>query len=224
MTSAQPMVAGGTLPPATVGIDAGAGDELDLEPLLAAVTSRLREAGHGEDLWVSTHVIDVEGDRHSGIAVRSPAPAAFVRDSVVEAAASLAAPDPATAPAGHAHWLPDPDDLGIVGEGIAEGPPGRQEGAAQAATASADRRQGRAVAFPGVETLTGEVTVADVLAAGIDRVGVIGGGPPFPSAVIATRDHVRPRWQEGELVLHLVPAVEGYRCFEDPDPHRCCED
>lgn len=40
-----------------------------------------------------------------------------------------------------------------------------------------------------------------------------------------TRDHVRPQWQDGELVLTLMPAVGGVLVpFEVPDPTPCCAD
>ncbi|ORT61953.1 hypothetical protein [Streptomyces sp. CB03238] len=94
-------------------------------------------------------------------------------------------------------------------------------------TAGPPDSTGRAVIYPGVGTLTGTVTVAEVLAgSAIDRVTVLGapGGPP-PDRRIMTRDHVRPQWREGELVLTAMPAAGGLLVpFEVPDPTPCCAD
>ncbi|MEW2573962.1 hypothetical protein [Streptomyces sp. NPDC047070] len=84
---------------------------------------------------------------------------------------------------------------------------------------------GRAVLYPGVASLAGTVTVADVLArSAIDRVTVLGGsGAPAPEARLVTREHVRPLWQAGVLVLSAMPAVGGTLVpFEVPDPTPCC--
>lgn len=86
---------------------------------------------------------------------------------------------------------------------------------------------GRAVLYPGAGTLTGTVTVGELLArSAIDRVTVLGSPdqPPAGQAMV-TRDHVRPQWQDGELVLAAMPAVGGTLVpFEVPDPTPCCAD
>ncbi|MEW2115496.1 hypothetical protein AB0945_09925 [Streptomyces sp. NPDC005474] len=86
---------------------------------------------------------------------------------------------------------------------------------------------GRAVLYPGADALTGTVTVRELLArSAIDRVTVLGtaGQPPTTQRVM-TRDHVRPQWQNGELVLTAMPAVGGTLVpFEVPDPTPCCAD
>ncbi|SDP41165.1 hypothetical protein SAMN04487981_12243 [Streptomyces sp. cf386] len=87
--------------------------------------------------------------------------------------------------------------------------------------------EGRAVIYPGVATLTGAVTIADVVSgSAIDRVAVLGmSGPPAPDAALVTGDHVRPQWQNGELVLTTMPAVGGTLVpFEVPNPTPCCAD
>ena len=83
---------------------------------------------------------------------------------------------------------------------------------------------GRAVRFPGVDALTGSLTVAEVLAASaIDRVEILGGAQASPSAVLDTRDHVRPQWHDGELVLTVMPAAGGRLVpFETRNPTPCC--
>ncbi|GGZ32106.1 hypothetical protein [Streptomyces poonensis] len=86
---------------------------------------------------------------------------------------------------------------------------------------------GRAVLYPGVASLTGTVTVAELLSrSAIDRVTVLGTQePPAPDTELVTREHVRPQWQNGELVLAAMPAVGGRLVpFEVPDPTPCCAD
>ncbi|MFF3846247.1 hypothetical protein [Streptomyces sp. NPDC002328] len=86
---------------------------------------------------------------------------------------------------------------------------------------------GRAVVYPGVAALTGTVTVAELLSgSAIDRVRVLGSpDQPPPEQRVVTRDHVRPQWQAGELVLTLMPAAGGVLVpFEVPDPTPCCAD
>ncbi|GGL82109.1 hypothetical protein GCM10010129_27340 [Streptomyces fumigatiscleroticus] len=86
---------------------------------------------------------------------------------------------------------------------------------------------GRAVIYPGVSTLTGTLTVAELLSrSAIDRVTVLGApGRPAEDTRMVTREHVRPQWQNGELVLAAMPAVGGTLVpFEVPDPTPCCAD
>ncbi|MFD6288980.1 hypothetical protein [Streptomyces sp. NPDC060205] len=94
-------------------------------------------------------------------------------------------------------------------------------------TAGAPDEVGRAVVYPGSTELTGTLTIAELLArSAIGRVVVLGApGEPPPSQQVVTRDHVRPQWQDGELVLTLQPAVGGVLVpFEVPDPTPCCAD
>ncbi|GAA1902080.1 hypothetical protein GCM10009716_09910 [Streptomyces sodiiphilus] len=106
------------------------------------------------------------------------------------------------------------------------GPPARRGTAAAAADAHATRTGGRAVLFPGSDTLTGTLTLRELLArTAITRTEVLGGVTPDPDAVLDTRGHVRPEWADGELLLRLMPASGGtYLPFEIPDPHPCCTD
>ncbi|MFH8466183.1 hypothetical protein [Streptomyces sp. NPDC017991] len=94
-------------------------------------------------------------------------------------------------------------------------------------TAGAPDEVGRAVVYPGSAELTGTLTIAELLArSAIGRVVVLGApGEPPPSQSVVTRDHVRPQWQDGELVLTLQSAVGGVLVpFEVPDPTPCCAD
>ncbi|MGW5639490.1 hypothetical protein ACWEWQ_32575, partial [Streptomyces sp. NPDC003832] len=57
-------------------------------------------------------------------------------------------------------------------------------------------------------------------------VGAMGAAdPPAPSARLTTREHVRPHWQSGTLVLTAMPAAGGTLVpFEVPEPTPCCAD
>ncbi|WP_409468813.1 hypothetical protein [Streptomyces sp. HC307] len=86
---------------------------------------------------------------------------------------------------------------------------------------------GRAVLYPGSEALTGTLSIAELLSrSAIDRVTVLGaGGETASETAVVTRDHVRPQWRNGELVLPVMPAVGGTVVpFEVPDPTPCCAD
>jgi hypothetical protein len=101
--------------------------------------------------------------------------------------------------------------------------------AAVASAAAVDhraRRSGRAVVYPGVDHLTGTVSVGDLLAStAIDRVLVLGGPPAGPEALVQTRDFVRPEWRDGLLTLVVTPAAGGRLApFEVPNPTPCCAD
>ncbi|MGP3984541.1 hypothetical protein [Streptomyces sp. KR80] len=94
-------------------------------------------------------------------------------------------------------------------------------------TAGTPDEVGRAVLYPGVSELTGTVTVGQLLSgSAIDLVTVLGApGEPPPDQRIMTRDHVRPEWRAGELVLTAMPAADGLLVpFEVPDPTPCCAD
>jgi hypothetical protein len=87
------------------------------------------------------------------------------------------------------------------------------------------------VVYPGVDRLTGTVTVADLLGlTAIDRITVVGqpsthAQGPDPATPVLTRDHVRPDWQDGQLTLAVLPAAGGVLApFEVPDPTPCCAD
>ncbi|MDG9717791.1 hypothetical protein [Streptomyces sp. DH24] len=94
-------------------------------------------------------------------------------------------------------------------------------------TAGVPDPYGRAVLYPGAAALTGTLTVAELLGrSAIDRVARLGSpDAPPPDALVATRDHVRPQWRNGELVLTVMPASRGVHVpIEVPDPTPCCAD
>jgi hypothetical protein len=89
---------------------------------------------------------------------------------------------------------------------------------------TAPREGARAVRYPGVDALTGSLTVAEVVTrSAIDRVEMLGSGPADPSLVLDTDDFVRPIWRDGSLVLTVMPATDGHVVpFETRNPTPCC--
>ncbi len=85
---------------------------------------------------------------------------------------------------------------------------------------------GRAVHYPGVEALVGTLTARELVErSAVDRVRVLTAGDAPPDARIVTREHVRPTWADGELVLLTQPAAGGTLVpFESPTPTPCCAD
>ena len=111
----------------------------------------------------------------------------------------------------------------IDAEELAFGGPGDfQMGALLAAASHRDRTAGRAYGFPGAGALTGSVAVADVIASSaIDRVDALG-HELDDATLVVTRDHVRPLFRDGELVLVVVPRADGtVQPFESATTHAC---
>jgi hypothetical protein len=85
---------------------------------------------------------------------------------------------------------------------------------------------GRAFIFPGSDTLTGVIPVADLLSGtAVEAVLLMGGGTADPQAELDTQDFVRPVFRDGRLVLLTRPGT-GDRLlpFEQPNPTPCCAD
>lgn len=118
------------------------------------------------------------------------------------------------------------DAAGVVLSGRYVGPAQLRDAVDSAVVAHTSRRSGRVVVFPGGDELTGTVTVAQVLASSaIDRLHVLAADDADPEALLVTRDHLRPRWVNGELVLEVQPAAGGTLVpFETPNPTPCCAD
>jgi len=93
-----------------------------------------------------------------------------------------------------------------------------------AADLAAAGQSGRAVIFPGVASLVGTLSVADVLAlSAIDRIEILGGEVPDPDALVETNDFIRPQYRAGQLVLTAMPAADGRLVpFESRTPTPCC--
>ncbi|MFE3826550.1 hypothetical protein [Streptomyces sp. NPDC059092] len=144
-------------------------------------------------------------------------------------ALSLSLPDAATAAevwralTGRA----EPGPVGLAFGERRHGPAELSEGAAHAVAERTERGAGRAVLFPGADALTGTVGVGELLAASaVDEVALLGtAGPVDGARRIMTRDHLRPEWREGRLVLTVMEAAGGVLVpFEVPDPTPCCAD
>ena len=111
------------------------------------------------------------------------------------------------------------------GTGVAdpEGP------ATKAVRQHTDGTGGRAVRYPGVESLVGSLRVGEVLAGtAIERVLVMGlpdRPEAAPDAILDTRSFVRPQWMDGRLTLLAMPTPDGHIApFEVPNPTPCCAD
>lgn len=206
-----------------VGVDVGIGDELDLEPVVDVLARRLDEVGVGDGVRITTHAVMTSTGTRSAMAVSvaddtlSLTDVGHLRD-LGDLARLLSLPFDS---ADHLHEASGP---GVWSEGGGLGPRHLVEGARAACRALAEGAQGRSVRYAGHEGLVGEVTIAR-----LERVApvvVIGGGAaPDPSALVTTRDFVRPRLVAGTWVIHVQPAVGGsYVPFETPTPKRCCQD
>ncbi|MFJ7999253.1 hypothetical protein ACIQ7D_19215 [Streptomyces sp. NPDC096310] len=152
-----------------------------------------------------------------------------VRSGRPHLALSLTLPDAATAAevwrALTVRSAPEP--VGLAFGERRHGPAELSEGAAHAVAERTERGAGRAVLFPGAGALTGTVEVGELLAASaVDEVALLGAaGPPDGERRILTRDHLRPEWREGRLVLTVMEAAGGVLVpFEVPDPTPCCAD
>ncbi|HEV7897986.1 MAG TPA: hypothetical protein VGP31_09105 [Planosporangium sp.] len=99
-------------------------------------------------------------------------------------------------------------------------------GAKIAAAEHEARSAGRAVYYPGVELLTGTLTVGEVIErSAIERVVLLGGAEATPETVLHTLDYVRPVWTDGQLALVTRPAPEGCLApFELKHSTPCCAD
>ncbi|MET9404513.1 hypothetical protein ABZX90_01765 [Streptomyces sp. NPDC002935] len=117
--------------------------------------------------------------------------------------------------------------LGVAFDGERHGPDEFAAGAAHAAAEHTARTGGRAVLYPGADAVTGVMTVGRLLdISAVDRIAVLGSPEgASPERQLVTRDHVRPEWRDGHLVLTAMPAAGGTLVpFEVPDPTPCCAD
>jgi hypothetical protein len=117
-------------------------------------------------------------------------------------------------------------DVGISWAQHRIGPVELSTGATAAATEIAGCLGGRAVVYPGVDGLIGEITVQSLLAgAAINRIVVLAGQSEPAASDVPTRGHVRPEGRDGLLTLAVMPAPDGaFVPFEVPNPTPCCAD
>ncbi|MFF0622131.1 hypothetical protein [Streptomyces sp. NPDC004296] len=184
-----------------LGIDGGHRDRTALERL---VLEAVQDTGCPRAVLLCTHPIRT-GQAHHAASIELPA------TTGPTALAALAARlmEPGAAVAG-------PDD------GPARGAQEYHPGALQARQALLTRQSGRAVRFPGQESLRGRLTIARALATGaVDRVDALG-AEVDPDTVVDTRDFVRPVFHDGVLVLEVTPAAGGTVIpLELRDQHIC---
>ncbi|MES4902290.1 MULTISPECIES: hypothetical protein [unclassified Streptomyces] len=192
-----------------VGVDAGSANLREADHLIHDLLDHL---GLAPGTIACTHLIRTAERR--GTAVSLALPDAAAAEAVWERIAGWESPE-----------------VGAVLHERSYGSGRAARTAALAVAEHAHRGGGRAVVYPGVEHLTGTVTVAGLLAlTAIERVTVVGapaadGQGPDPATPVLTRDHVRPEWRNGRLTLALVPAAGGALApFEVPDPTPCCAD
>jgi hypothetical protein len=204
---------------AVLGVDAGSRTAAEAEHLLLGLVADL---GAGPGAVLCTHAVR-QGTPHYAGTVMLPGPVDL--PVVPDAGVALlgAGPDPVgdgaefsvgTVP-GHAP----------VAAGVRTGgDPALARNALAAATDRAAGVDGRAVRYPGMDLLTGTVPVADVLEhTAVEEVRVLAGGVLPPDALLDTRDFCRPAYQEGRLVLLVLPAGPGRVApFEVPNPTPCC--
>jgi len=167
-------------------------------------------AGGVDDVTAATHWAQVEEFRHVAISVDVEAADAHILEAVLS------------------DLLPDDDDGSGSSGSLLDGRFIGDRTLADALTATVEahrtRSSGRVVVFRGGTRLIGTVSVRAVLAdSAIDRVQVLAAGDAESDQMLVTRDFLRPRWCDGELVLHVQPALGGtFVPFETPNPTPCC--
>ena len=201
--------AGALVAPVVAVVDRLTDRERHADELGLACATLLSRRG-GREVTVTTHWATLGELHHVALVVEATGlPAGEVTEALTEVVSSGTSEEPA-----------------LLVDGTVSGSPRLRPVLAEVLDAHRSRAGGRVVVFPGSTTLTGTVTVADVLArTPIDRVQVLGSAEPDGSAALVTRGFVRPRWSGGQLVLHAQPAVGGVLVpFETPDPTPCCAD
>jgi hypothetical protein len=185
-----------------VGVDTGSRQLPEADAVAATVVALLAEQDASQDAVVATHLTRLGDLPHVTLSVHAPGLA-------VDRLARLLA-----------EALPD----SVVSSDVHPAP---LDAAAAGARAHATRTGGRAVHYPGCERLVGAVTVDDLLAgSAITAVRVLGSADaPAGDTVVRTRDHVRPTYDGGQLVLAAEWAVGRTLVpFENPQPTPCCAD
>lgn len=192
---------------AVVGLDLGLVDRREADYLLRAQAAHLLALGAGGAATLMTH--------------------RAVTDSGVHVAVSLELaldPDAAWELVHDGPLVAGGVPAGLWTAGRSAGPDDLMQGARSAAAAASARTGGRAVHFPGIEALVGELSVEQILrSSAIERVSVLAVGTAKPQQVVATRDHVRPTCIDGQLVLQVQPAAGRTLVpFEVARPTPCC--
>lgn len=162
-------------PPAAVvvaALDLLTARERHADELAFACAALLTQLG-GRDVLAATHWAALGQHRHVALALEVTS---LDATDVAEALNGIA---------GHGNT----DDHGLLVGGTFSGPAGLQSVLEETLDAHRARTSGRVVAFPGSTTLTGTLTVDDVVASTrIDRVRVIGSPEPKGDTRGAARD------------------------------------
>ncbi len=175
------------------------------ETIAAAIT-----AEGGGDVFVASHPARSDGHRHIALSI---------------SASGVATPSSWWDVLSEAVDSNPGNGIGLALDDRYIGLPQLREPLADAVQAHRTRRSGRVIVFPGCTTNAGTVMVEELLAtSAIDRVRVLAGGRADPGSLVRTRNFLRPRWDDGELVLDTQPAAGGALVpFETPFPTPCCQ-
>lgn len=158
------------------------------------------------DLVVGTHRVVGRDDVRLAVTVGGVGIGAEALADLLEAAPAASA------------WVGGPPESALCVGRRCQGSPELVEAARTAIRERQSRSGGRCVHYPGVGALVGVRTAAEIVGlSAIDTVLELAGVALRPEAAVRTRNHVRPRWQFGTLVLYVQPSGRGpYVPFEAP--------
>jgi hypothetical protein len=203
------------------GLDLGTGREREADELVQSMAAALIRIG-ALDLTAATHGASVDEDRHVAVSIGCTG---IATDVLVDAVRSAVEQPPAEWALLVVEHALEPPAFGQPGsELVCLGAERLRPSVTAAVAAHRTRPSGRVVVFPGSELIGAEATVGELVGStAIDRVQVLAAPDPDEEAVVVTRHFLRPRWVDGQLVLHLQPGVGGTLVpFEVPTPTPCC--
>lgn len=200
----------------TIGVCQGIREALDAEPMITVARRRLADAGLAGGAWIVTHTVRGDAGAHTACGLSVPAAAGVEAQEIADLVAQAFEP--------HDHEGTSVAPASVWVDQATSGPLEWLPGAEAAAEAQRALVNGRAVVYPGVDSLVGTIPVEAVTAeSAIDTV-VSMGGPIAEGTLLHTRDHVRPMRLDGRWVLHVQPAVGGTLVpFENAVQHHCCQ-
>ena len=207
-STATPVAGDGLASSLVAGVVLGTTIERHTDSVVGDLVDRLSPSMSTTDVMVATHWIPVGDRQRSCLSVQLPSGDVALAWRTLLAALPSGVDTALACCLGERHT--GPDDL--------------WDAAGAAAHAHAVRSSGRAVHFPGASSLVGTMSVREMLvASSIDQVRVLAAGEADPDMLVITRDHVRPLWSRGQLVLFTQPAAgETLVPFESPNPTPCC--
>jgi hypothetical protein len=191
-----------------LAVDARSHGPREVEAVLAAIGAALD--GLALPTWASTHVVEHGGIHHVG---------ALVWDDPPRHLDLLAVAHRALPPGGATLCRTTRGGARPAGE------QGRPASAVMAAALEAAAgAQGRVVSFPGQATVTGALTVRELVArTAVDEVVGLAGTVVGPDDVVDTRGWLRPRWNAGRLELLVERGPRAVLLpFEQQHQIACC--